>query len=165
MAKMACFFDLFPLEARQELEFLQVDGRSYPMIEFYCIDPACDCRRLMVNVYPDLSLEEPLAIITYGWDSLAFYEKWLPGYDPVETKGPALEFYSPHTELAHRILERFKERLKEYPLDAIFARHYQAVKAELKKQQARVLPSSLVGRNDPCPCGSGKKAKKCCGVN
>ncbi|WP_418531070.1 SEC-C metal-binding domain-containing protein, partial [Hominenteromicrobium sp.] len=20
-----------------------------------------------------------------------------------------------------------------------------------------------VGRNDPCPCGSGKKYKKCCG--
>lgn len=24
--------------------------------------------------------------------------------------------------------------------------------------------SSNLGRNDPCPCGSGKKAKKCCGV-
>ena len=22
-----------------------------------------------------------------------------------------------------------------------------------------------IGRNDPCPCGSGKKFKKCCGVN
>ena len=22
-----------------------------------------------------------------------------------------------------------------------------------------------VGRNEPCPCGSGKKFKKCCGVN
>ena len=22
-----------------------------------------------------------------------------------------------------------------------------------------------VGRNDPCPCGSGKKYKKCCGTN
>ena len=22
-----------------------------------------------------------------------------------------------------------------------------------------------VGRNDPCPCGSGKKYKKCCGAN
>lgn len=22
-----------------------------------------------------------------------------------------------------------------------------------------------VGRNDPCPCGSGKKYKKCCGRN
>ncbi|MBR6584145.1 MAG: SEC-C domain-containing protein, partial [Firmicutes bacterium] len=21
------------------------------------------------------------------------------------------------------------------------------------------------GRNDPCPCGSGKKYKKCCGAN
>ena len=23
---------------------------------------------------------------------------------------------------------------------------------------------SKVGRNDPCPCGSGKKYKKCCGA-
>ena len=23
--------------------------------------------------------------------------------------------------------------------------------------------SEKVGRNDPCPCGSGKKHKKCCG--
>jgi predicted aspartyl protease len=26
-----------------------------------------------------------------------------------------------------------------------------------------VSPSRKVGRNDPCPCGSGKKYKKCCG--
>lgn len=25
--------------------------------------------------------------------------------------------------------------------------------------------SSKIGRNDPCPCGSGKKYKKCCGLN
>lgn len=25
----------------------------------------------------------------------------------------------------------------------------------------RAMPK--VGRNDPCPCGSGKKFKKCCG--
>jgi uncharacterized protein YchJ len=24
--------------------------------------------------------------------------------------------------------------------------------------------SNKVGRNDPCPCGSGKKYKKCCGA-
>ena len=24
--------------------------------------------------------------------------------------------------------------------------------------------STKVGRNDPCPCGSGKKYKRCCGV-
>ena len=26
-------------------------------------------------------------------------------------------------------------------------------------------PTTDVGRNDPCPCGSGKKYKKCCGAN
>ncbi len=34
-----------------------------------------------------------------------------------------------------------------------------------------VIPTTVVrsqpkvGRNDPCPCGSGKKYKKCCGAN
>jgi preprotein translocase subunit SecA len=27
----------------------------------------------------------------------------------------------------------------------------------------QVLATPKVGRNDPCPCGSGKKFKKCCG--
>jgi preprotein translocase subunit SecA len=31
--------------------------------------------------------------------------------------------------------------------------------------QRVVRTSAKVGRNDPCPCGSGKKYKKCCGVN
>ena len=26
-----------------------------------------------------------------------------------------------------------------------------------------VINDDKVGRNDPCPCGSGKKYKKCCG--
>ena len=26
-----------------------------------------------------------------------------------------------------------------------------------------VLKKPKIGRNDPCPCGSGKKCKKCCG--
>lgn len=29
-----------------------------------------------------------------------------------------------------------------------------------KKKPTKVIK---VGRNDPCPCGSGKKYKKCCG--
>jgi preprotein translocase subunit SecA len=32
-----------------------------------------------------------------------------------------------------------------------------------KQRPIRVAPK--VGRNDPCPCGSGKKYKKCCGIN
>ena len=39
---------------------------------------------------------------------------------------------------------------------------------ELYKKQklsTTVVKDKKVGRNDPCPCGSGKKYKKCCGAN
>lgn len=43
--------------------------------------------------------------------------------------------------------------------------------AELKAEQSGTVKVETVvhegpkiGRNDPCPCGSGKKYKKCCGV-
>ena len=34
-----------------------------------------------------------------------------------------------------------------------------------KRIVRRPAVSKKVGRNDPCPCGSGKKYKKCCGMN
>jgi SWIM/SEC-C metal-binding protein len=33
-------------------------------------------------------------------------------------------------------------------------------RAILSREPARTAPK--IGRNDPCPCGSGKKFKKCC---
>ncbi|WP_160724792.1 YecA family protein [Bacillus sp. USDA818B3_A] len=41
-----------------------------------------------------------------------------------------------------------------------------ALERELEFNQASMqaaVPEVKVGRNDPCPCGSGKKYKKCCG--
>jgi uncharacterized protein len=34
--------------------------------------------------------------------------------------------------------------------------------AMAERQSAQAM-STKVGRNEPCPCGSGKKFKKCCG--
>ena len=34
-----------------------------------------------------------------------------------------------------------------------------------QKKSGTVVKEKKVGRNDPCPCGSGKKYKKCCGAN
>lgn len=34
----------------------------------------------------------------------------------------------------------------------------------LREGPAPVVAAPKVGRNDPCPCGSGKKYKKCCGA-
>lgn len=32
-----------------------------------------------------------------------------------------------------------------------------------QRQSKTVVKPQKIGRNDPCPCGSGKKYKKCCG--
>ncbi|MDD4844903.1 MAG: SEC-C metal-binding domain-containing protein [Anaerotignum sp.] len=34
-----------------------------------------------------------------------------------------------------------------------------------QKNSRTIIKGEKIGRNDPCPCGSGKKYKKCCGVN
>ena len=36
---------------------------------------------------------------------------------------------------------------------------------EVARKKLTVVKSEKVGRNDPCPCGSGKKYKNCCGAN
>jgi preprotein translocase subunit SecA len=41
--------------------------------------------------------------------------------------------------------------------------HVGIVKHEKPKEREKVPAGKGIGRNDPCPCGSGKKYKKCCG--
>jgi preprotein translocase subunit SecA len=47
------------------------------------------------------------------------------------------------------------------PISAGFAGGSQQ---SVKKVSIKKAPAERVGRNDPCPCGSGKKYKNCCGA-
>jgi preprotein translocase subunit SecA len=38
-------------------------------------------------------------------------------------------------------------------------------KAQAAAKAKPVRTGPKVGRNDPCPCGSGRKYKQCCGKN
>ena len=37
--------------------------------------------------------------------------------------------------------------------------------AGIQEKKQPVVKGKKIGRNDPCPCGSGKKYKYCCGAN
>ena len=41
----------------------------------------------------------------------------------------------------------------------------ESAKGEIAKKLITIKKADKVGRNDPCPCGSGKKYKNCCGAN
>jgi len=69
------------------------------------------------------------------------------------------------------ISDRFtkKERKQKLSELAKRARSKDDVAAEEKllkdsKKTEPLRAAEAVGRNDPCPCGSGKKHKKCCGA-
>jgi preprotein translocase subunit SecA len=98
----------------------------------------------------------------------------LRGYgqrDPlVEYKKEAFDIFSEMTErISTEVLRRlFKIQIQKQ----------ETVRREQQKQEQlnynrgegssvaqTVRRGRKIGRNDPCPCGSGKKFKKCCGVN
>ena len=60
-----------------------------------------------------------------------------------------------------------KEKPKEEELPRKRARRpcSSAMETGRKKSETVRREGKKVGRNDPCPCGSGKKYKKCCGSN
>ena len=49
------------------------------------------------------------------------------------------------------------ERLRLHGLEPVFS-----AEPEIETPPDSTTPEKR-GRNDPCPCGSGKKYKKCCG--
>jgi uncharacterized protein YecA (UPF0149 family) len=59
------------------------------------------------------------------------------------------------------------ERLRLHGLEPVFqevaSSQEPVASSEEIENVSRGAVAEKVGRNDPCPCGSGKKFKKCCG--
>ena len=61
---------------------------------------------------------------------------------------------------AEQLAEQHRRR-QAPPADMSFSAPFKS--AQRQKPLTMVRKGEKVGRNDPCPCGSGKKYKKCCG--
>ena len=97
------------------------------------------------------------------------------GYRAYAQKDPVVEYKIESSymfdELIHLIREDTVRRIYQARVERTPERVQQAkpVEAHLAgdqpRQPRRVAASKKVGRNEPCPCGSGKKYKNCCGRN
>lgn len=72
------------------------------------------------------------------------------------------------------LLEHYKSRYLENKIfssttvlykSKAFSKTLGIIEEDIEKPTLEGIDLSKVGRNDPCPCGSGKKFKKCCGAN
>lgn len=67
-------------------------------------------------------------------------------------------------KLYKNMVDAQAEWLYELPQwDAIFTKEQQKALYLEQKKSGTIVKGEKIGRNDPCPCGSGKKYKKCCG--
>ena len=69
------------------------------------------------------------------------------------------------------IVDMFRYTIKEMNAngipqwDEIFTEEKKKELYVEQKKSGTVVKGPKIGRNDPCPCGSGKKYKHCCGKN
>jgi hypothetical protein len=81
----------------------------------------------------------------------------------------AIEDFEPDFESVHGLMD-LTELIDSYErvggvLSEDLQQHVAATRADFEAYRARFMPRRAEpkpGRNDPCPCGSGKKYKRCC---
>lgn len=135
---------------RQDL--FRFDERVFEAVDLYCVAPGCSCAEVVVDFAPIVPRGAPA-----------------PGAVRVDKLGEATiePEHEPHRERLGQLWAAFQKRHPRYRerfarrstvMQGLAGRIVGAPRAGIER------PTAKVGRNDPCPCGSGKKSKKCCGV-
>lgn len=132
--RFAPFYTKFPEIAAKEnqtLELIFADKtkEEYLLIENYCEDYNCDCRKAMINIVNKKDHNRILATIGFGWESLEFYKKWAHGDEWLakEMLGAYLELGGIQSEDAVYLLEEFKKSINSDNVE-ILKRHYSMFK-------------------------------------
>ncbi len=119
------FHDHFPEIARRETRTVTLLASSpfklpageYALLEMYCDEPECDCRRVFFYVVSSRS-KSAEAVVAYGWEPAEFYAKWAHEDDPEvvhQVKGPILNLASPQSGHAPEILRLIEEVVLQDP--------------------------------------------------
>ncbi|MFH0944646.1 MAG: SEC-C metal-binding domain-containing protein [Planctomycetota bacterium] len=138
-------------------------GMKYMLVDRYCIDPACECREVGVSFLRCEKPAGPNEFVAQGkWKHVGLMQVEVPSCEVV-VRDPTDASELTLNELWDAVCRRYRDA------GAHFARRYDRMKTYggevLPREAVRttITSSPKVGRNEPCPCGSGKKFKRCCG--
>ncbi|HEX2959055.1 MAG TPA: SEC-C metal-binding domain-containing protein [Chitinispirillaceae bacterium] len=146
--------EIFPFN--DEISFTY-DSVTFLVADQYCLNTHCKCTNLVINIVP---LEQD-AVHTMFTQATAI------SYDYKSGKWKLVEQVGGHPEAAV-LVKTLKEQHPQ--VNVFFSERKQRLKELYKRYRAQFQQAlqqktvhQLYSRNDPCPCGSGKKFKKCCG--
>lgn len=133
---------------------LDMDEENYIVFDQHCVRPKCNCTHVYLefNRFKALKeLEPDFFVLSLDYKTREWAEDHFIEHSPWPLKRirEALETHYPDF---YALMSSRQKKLK-----AIYAQSKQ------KYAKPRIeTPQAKIGRNDPCPCGSGKKFKKCC---
>jgi hypothetical protein len=122
--------------------------------DMYCINPGCPCQTLVIGFYQVNGKSNLQEVGTVAVD----LSKWR-----IEEIHPKMG-----NQKKLRLLWELLQEKPDFRLTIQKRRkELRAIGREIGRmgsgeEAQELLPRSKAGRNDPCPCGSGKKYKKCC---
>ncbi|MCS7215573.1 MAG: preprotein translocase subunit SecA [Thermodesulfovibrio sp.] len=160
---------------------LDIDGKSKDEIKSYLTEKLREAyelkeQKIGTNLMRDIEKMVFLHVIDTKWkDHLLGIDHLkegigLRGYaqkDPlVEYKKEAFELFEDMSRnIVSEILTRlFKIQVREES-EVKVARRHQISRSDGDSPAEPIKKPHKIGRNEPCPCGSGRKYKKCCGRN
>lgn len=128
---MEPFYTRFPSVAMAEtLSLVSPPGREVPedtyrFIEHFCSERGCNCRRVSFAVFGERTGQKIHALISYGWETKAFYAKWSgERIGAFDYQGPYFDHAHPHPEYAQVFMDTLKEAIKNKEFLKQLKRHY-----------------------------------------
>jgi hypothetical protein len=145
---MVLFSDVFPYDFDLTVED---QGSHYFAPDQYCLEPGCNCDEIVVQFADLRGGTKPVGHVRVSLERLTVPE--VHGPDLVKRLWhKLLDWYGPE-----RIRDRFR-RMRQVAQQRPPRRPAASIAAP------SLAPAAKVGRNEACPCGSGKKFKRCCGA-
>ena len=145
--------DLVEKLYHERADFFASQGVSFPELERMLLLQIID-NAWKQNLYDLDQLQNSVSLRGYAQkDPLIEYQK------------EACKLYSAMMNKVRDLMVGYIFRLQLPPVrQAVSAKRQPMQNKETSSQEHAAPSDHKIGRNDPCPCGSGKKYKKCCGA-
>ncbi len=144
-------------------------GVHYCVLDRYCIDPGCNCDDVLLEFHSQEKEDAFYRLIFEVRLSFKTGKHIMEGkYGNLKNK-ELEEIYlhfmnnicsiNEEHDLDFKLLKDRYDRMKKVNLVQSSA---ETERSDRSKQSSKKAVTVKAGRNDPCPCGSGKKFKRCC---
>lgn len=147
---MIAYVDRFPdSHGTRSMEVMPGCPFLYPgkfhFLEYYCNDPDCDCRQVLIVVCEAEDTSKILATICWGFDRAEYYRQWMADEESAEWMVAGhLDPDMPQSKWAHDCLAvvRSMAATGGDGWDTGVEKHYRQFKASLERRPSDASPSA-----------------------